>query len=155
MSTATCIIPNCRKVAPAHEPFCSDHRDKARGREDWREPYRSMDAGGSDTAAENVGWRWIDAIAKEAKRRNPEGLEIHSPTVAADGRAIALYRGTKLLAVATIFRDPMNFAVLVRWRGEAEPPGPGDRCGGCGKAWEEFAKTTTCGMGGCPWGGDI
>lgn len=24
--TATCIIPNCRKHAPADEPFCSVHR---------------------------------------------------------------------------------------------------------------------------------
>jgi hypothetical protein len=25
---ATCIITNCRKVAPASEPFCVDHRDR-------------------------------------------------------------------------------------------------------------------------------
>lgn len=27
-SAATCIITNCRKPAPAGEPFCSKHRDK-------------------------------------------------------------------------------------------------------------------------------
>jgi hypothetical protein len=32
MSRATCIIPNCRKSAPATEPFCSDHRDKSNTR---------------------------------------------------------------------------------------------------------------------------
>lgn len=25
---AVCIIPNCNRVAPASEPFCSQHRDK-------------------------------------------------------------------------------------------------------------------------------
>ena len=26
--TAVCIIPNCNRSVPAHEPFCSEHRDK-------------------------------------------------------------------------------------------------------------------------------
>lgn len=27
MSDATCSISNCRKQAPASEPFCTDHRE--------------------------------------------------------------------------------------------------------------------------------
>ena len=30
MSNAICIIPNCNRSAQAHEPFCSEHRDKPR-----------------------------------------------------------------------------------------------------------------------------
>lgn len=30
MNIATCIITNCRKRAPADEPFCADHRRKNR-----------------------------------------------------------------------------------------------------------------------------
>ena len=29
MTNAICIIPNCGRSAPAHEPFCSEHRDTA------------------------------------------------------------------------------------------------------------------------------
>lgn len=81
-----------------------------------RRPYRSVDASGDDHAAEAVGWKWIDELAiAEVEKGEPETLHIESPPLAGDGRAIALYRGTKLLAVATIFRDPMNYSVLVRW----------------------------------------
>lgn len=90
----------------------------------WREPYRSRDAAGSPEAAEAVGWAWIDEIAANEKGIDPAGLRIESPPLAGDGRVIALYRGTKLLACATIFRDQMNFAVLVRW---TAPPPPQDR----------------------------
>lgn len=27
--TAVCIIPNCGRRCPGHEPFCSEHRDKS------------------------------------------------------------------------------------------------------------------------------
>lgn len=82
---------------------------------------------------------------------------IESPPVGGDGRVIALFLDTKPIAVATIFRDSMNFAVLIRWRAQiASLPQHGNsRCSGCGKTWAEFRKTTTCGMGGCPWGGDF
>lgn len=86
-------------------------------REDWRLPYRSMDASGEPDTAEAVGWRWIEEVAHETARdREGERLIIHSPQVQGDGRVIALYEGTKPIAVATIYRDEMNFAVLVRWR---------------------------------------
>jgi hypothetical protein len=92
---------------------------------DWREPYRTRDAGGSPVAAEAVGWAWIDEIAvAEAQKHGPARLRIESPPLEGDGRAIALYLDRRPIAVATIFRDQMNFAVLVRWRAplEGEPP---------------------------------
>lgn len=125
---------------------------------DWREPYRSMDAGGSDSAAENVGWRWIEEIAAQMKPiYGAMRLLIESPALPGDGRVIVLYLDTKPIAVATIFRDQMNLAILVRWRMPIAslPPVANSRCGSCGRTWLEFMSTTTCGMGGCPWGGDF
>lgn len=86
--------------------------------DDWRKPYRSMDASGAPDTAEAVGWAWIDAIAAEESKRRPHELQIDSPALAGDGRAIVLYRLTSPIAVATIFRDPVNFAYLIRWRAE-------------------------------------
>jgi hypothetical protein len=83
---------------------------------DWRRPYRSMDASGGPDTAETVGRAWIEAIA--ADECDVGTVFIESPRLGGDGRAIALYRGTDLLALASIFRDPMNFAVLVRWRAD-------------------------------------
>ena len=93
---------------------------------DWRQPYRSMDAAGSPEAAENVGWRWIEdlAVQQRSAAGDPAGITIESPSLGSDGRAIALYSGTRLIALASIFRDPMNFAVLVRWRADAAAPIP-------------------------------
>lgn len=28
-------------------------------------------------------------------------------------------------------------------------------CKTCGKKWERFQERSTCGYGGCPWGGDF
>lgn len=125
---------------------------------DWREPYRSMDAGGSDTAAENVGWRWIEDISRQMKLLyGPDDLLIESPALPGDGRVIALYLATKPIAVATIFRDQMNFAILIRWKAAngSLPPAGGTICSCCERTWADFNRTTTCGRGGCPWGGDI
>ena len=82
----------------------------------WMLPYRSMDEAGSPTAAAVVGREWIEAIAIEEAARDPDALHIERPDRSGGASAIALYRGTELLALATIFRDPMNFSVLVRWR---------------------------------------
>jgi hypothetical protein len=82
----------------------------------WMLPYRSMDEAGSPTAAAVVGREWIEAIAFEEAARDPDALHIERPDRGGGASAIALYRGTELLALATIFRDPMNFSVLIRWR---------------------------------------
>ena len=83
---------------------------------DWRKPYRSMDASGSPDCAENVGWAWIEERASEAKEvYEVDRLFIDSPTLPGDGRVIALYLDRQPIAVATVFRDQMNFSVLVRW----------------------------------------
>lgn len=79
--------------------------------EDWRVPYRSQDAGGSPESARAVAWAWIDSLAASY---GPEEM----PHISQDGTSIALYRGTELRALTMIFRDPMNFAVLVRWKAD-------------------------------------
>lgn len=76
---------------------------------DWREPYRSMDESGSPECAGSVGHAWLVAIAREEHGRSPRGLEI-------DQMGRALYRDHKLVAAYHVIRDPMNFAVLIRWR---------------------------------------
>jgi hypothetical protein len=82
----------------------------------WRMPYRSRDASGESDTAEAVGWAWIDALAVEAAKRYAKPrLRIESPPLNSDGRAIVLLLDRQPLAAATIFRDDMNFAVLVRW----------------------------------------
>lgn len=117
-----------------------------------------MDAGGSDTAAESVAWRWIDEIAAQLKPiYGKSALLIESPALPGEGRVIVLYLKTKPVAVATIFRDQMNFANLVRWRMPIAslPQVANSRCGSCDRTWLQFMATTTCRMGGCPWGGDV
>lgn len=83
---------------------------------DWRKAYRSRDASGAPDTAEAVGWAWIDKQAKEAADLyGPMNVLIESPPLPGEGRVIALYAHRQPIAVATIFRDEMNFAVLVRW----------------------------------------
>lgn len=79
---------------------------------DWRLPYRSMDMGGSPESANNVAWRWIEELAQQLRDAGAGG----GLSFETSPGTICLYRGTHLLACATVFRDPMNFAVLVRWR---------------------------------------
>lgn len=99
----------------AYEAHRSPDADIAGLVDDWRLPYRTQDAGGSPDSAGVVGWNWIGNLAQAERDRGAVLLEIHSTPVGNDGRVTALYRSTELLAVATTFRDPMNFAVLVRW----------------------------------------
>lgn len=84
---------------------------------DWRMPYRIEDAGGSAQSASAVGWAWVE---NEAMRwRLWRGGEVAIETcldIAANSGVICAYAGTELIAAATIFRDQMNFAVLLRWR---------------------------------------
>lgn len=80
--------------------------------DDWRKPYRSRDASGAPDTAGAVGWRWIEERAQEAKAVYSDHAALRIET---DSGTIALYRSTELLAAATIFRDQMNFAVLIRW----------------------------------------
>lgn len=88
---------------------------------DWRLPYRSMDAGGSPESAGQVGWDWLHDIARAEHDRDPHGLELDQP-LCAEPKHCALYRGCRLIAAYFIIRDPMNFAVLIRWK-EGMPDG--------------------------------
>lgn len=98
----------CMKAGYCH------HRDQDK----WREVYRSQDAGGSPLSASAVGWAWIEALALEAAATVEDAAALCIETTALDGagRSIALFYQRKPIAVATIFRDQMNFAILVRWR---------------------------------------
>lgn len=86
----------------------------------WLEPYRTMDAGGSPESAGQVGHQWLYEIARAEHELNPAALSLDNPRLGPDGTAQVLYRGTKLLAAALIFRDPMNFAVLLRYRANTQ-----------------------------------
>lgn len=84
--------------------------------DDWQSAYRSRDASGAPDTAEAVGWAWIDQRARDAVKIHGEmNVLIESPPLPGEGRVIALYAHRQPIAVATIFRDEMNFAVLVRW----------------------------------------
>lgn len=85
--------------------------------DDWRKPYRTMDQSGSPQMAGPVGRRWIEDVANEfIAAGTPEGLLMTDEQIGHGGQAIVLYRNTQVVAVATIFRDPVNFSILVRWR---------------------------------------
>lgn len=91
------------------------------GRADqWTLPYRSRDAAGAPDTAEAVGWAWIEEQAVEAvKLYGAINVLIESPPLPGDGRVIVVYAHRAPIAVATIFRDEMNFAILVRWAARA------------------------------------
>lgn len=83
------------------------------------EAERHMD--GCDAA--RVAWDWIDGLAVElAKIEDRALLEITTdpwgPTYLrrSDIQAVVLWRRTKPFAVATIIRDAVNWAVLIRWQ---------------------------------------
>jgi hypothetical protein len=84
--------------------------------EDWQKPYRTMDASGSPTDAGVVGWNWIGELAQQERANDAALLVIQDTPVEGGGKIVRLYRSTTLLAVATTFRDDMNFTVLVRWK---------------------------------------
>lgn len=88
---------------------------------DWREAYRTRDNSGSPTDAGTVGWNWIGELAQQERERDAALLVIQDTPVQGGGKVIRLYRSTTLLAVATTFRDDMNFTVLVRWKREDRP----------------------------------
>lgn len=82
----------------------------------WLEPYRTMDAGGSPETAGQVGHSWLLDIARAEHDNDPAALEIDMPRLTEDGTAQILYRGPKVIAACFIVRDPMNFAILFRYR---------------------------------------
>lgn len=88
-------------------------------RDGWLRPYRTMDASGNDLSAASVGWEWLNRIGEEAKTLDPAGLSIETPRRAPNESMAILYRNTQMLAFAFVMRDPMNFAVLMRWRAGA------------------------------------
>ena len=79
------------------------------------EPYRTMDASGTPESAETVAWNWIGELAQQQRKEDAVLLQIQGTPVEGGGRVTRLYRGTTLLAVATTFRDDMNFTVFVPW----------------------------------------
>lgn len=82
---------------------------------DLTQPYRTPDESGSPESAGTVAWNWISELAQAEREADSVMLEISSDPIEGGGRVTRLYRGTTLLAVATTFRDPMNYTMLVRW----------------------------------------
>jgi hypothetical protein len=114
--------------------------------EDWREPYRSMDASGAPDTAGDVGWKWINELAVQAQQAAGEDggrIFIECPTLGGDAFAMALYDGQTLIALASVFRDPLNFSVLVRWRKEEPAPA---KTGERGAVIEECARVRCVGV---------
>ena len=73
--------------------------------------YHSLDAAGSPDTACAVGERWIEQQCALAGDRYDSGrLSLHR-----DGGSTVLYLDTSPIAVATVFRTPMNRATLIRW----------------------------------------
>lgn len=101
---------------------------------DWREPYRSRDASGSPDSAGQVGWNWLSEVAQQERTNDAVLLEIQTTKLGTDGQAGVLYRSTRPIAAYFLVRDPMNFAVLYRWKAEScagnnsrvPPPRPPD-----------------------------
>jgi len=87
--------------------------------DDWRQPYRSMDASGSPDSAGQVGHSWLVDIARAEHARDPRGLELDHP-IAPGANYAVLYRDRVPIAAYFIVRDPMNFAQLFRWRAQEE-----------------------------------
>lgn len=83
--------------------------------DDIADLYRTADESGSPESAGTVAWNWISELARRQRNSEPCMLEIISSRVQGGGKVTRLYRGAKLLAVATTFRDEMNFTALVRW----------------------------------------
>lgn len=104
-----------RRVARAAIAVLEATRTPEAAQVEIDEPYRTMDENGSPTDAGTVGWNWIGGLARQERERDAVLLVIDSTPVEGGGKVTRLYRGTSLLAVATTFRDDMNFTVLVRW----------------------------------------
>lgn len=79
--------------------------------EEW-ESVRSMDESGSPESVGCIAQKWIDERAQEVSRLfGPERCEITQEPA----KALILSVDRKPWYVATTWRDPMNFAQLVRW----------------------------------------
>jgi hypothetical protein len=93
-------------------PICAIQAAQA----DWRVPFRSMDAQGGPETAGGRGWDWITAVGMRLRSQGRNvSVECGPARDTAGPFTMQLYEGTALIACATVFRDPMNFAVLVRW----------------------------------------
>lgn len=88
---STCIIPNCRKIAPATEPFCSDHRDKSSPR-----PMLTVDERARSLLAIALKGKW----AYDKNQLIPDNLALAALTTAIkladEARAVALEEGFEL-----------------------------------------------------------
>lgn len=76
-----------------------------------RRPFRTMD----EIDAKRVGMEWIEAIGLAIQERTGEPCFIEAQSRPQNDWYMALYQGARLVACAFVFRDPMNFSVLVRW----------------------------------------
>ena len=86
--------------------------------DNWRRPYRTMDAHGAPDTAGAVGWEWIQSEGRRLMQCYGSAISVESIGNSDGTSVFALYHGTALKACATIFRDQMNFAVLIRWKAE-------------------------------------
>lgn len=93
--------------------------EEAKG--DWLQPYRSMDSSGAPEAAKVVGGLWMQEIINGEMLTDPDTLSIER----SEGFNV-LYRGTKMVALYSTFRDPMNFTVLMRWLSPRVQSGDGE-----------------------------
>ncbi len=62
--------------------------DGVRGQQDWRRPYRSMDASGSPESAGVVGWEWINQVAEELNAKHPGEVMIDSASFTGSTKAM-------------------------------------------------------------------
>lgn len=83
------------------------------------EAVRSMDESGSPESVGCIAQAWIDERAQEVSRLfGPERCEITQEPA----KALILSVDRKPWYVATTWRDPMNFAQMVRWMATAGNP---------------------------------
>jgi hypothetical protein len=104
------LLADARAAIAAHEAT----RTPEAAQVESDKPYRTMDEAGEPHCAGVVGWNWICELAGQVRAQGAMPV-IQDTHVQGDGKITRLYRETDLLAVATTFRDDMNFTVLVRW----------------------------------------
>lgn len=117
-----------------------------------------MDQSGSPETAGAVAWAWTEEVAKKYEAKKGGRADLSITSTSADGNGvIAIYDGSKPVAVATLFRDPMNFTILVRWMDDYFMRLIDDRirCGCSREVYERVQAGGVCGKGGCPYGGDL
>ena len=78
--------------------------------------YHSLDMGGDRASCAAVAWDWINDQAQEAiGLYDKDQLEIDSQNFDGGSGVIVLYYRAEPIAVATVFRTPLNRSTLIRW----------------------------------------